>query len=202
MKQLVLASSSPYRKAQLAQLGLPFQTATPHVEETAQPRETPRAMAARLAEAKAKAVAPDFPQALIIGSDQVACLDDQPLGKPGTVARAREQLLAASDRWMQFYTGLCLLNAGSGLRFNTVVPFRVRLRPLTLAQIDAYLALEAPLDCAGAFKAEGLGIALLAEMRGSDPNALIGLPLIALCDQLAQAGVDVLTASIGPKAGR
>jgi septum formation protein len=193
MKELVLASSSPYRQAQLAQLGLPFATAEPRIDETARPGEKPSALASRLAEAKARAVAPQFPAALIIGSDQVASLDGQLLGKPGTVERAREQLLAASDRWMQFHTGLCLLDAGSGCYLTTVVPFRVRLRQLKLDQINAYLTREAPLDCAGAFKAEGLGIALLAEMVGSDPNALIGLPLIALCNQLADFGVDVVS---------
>lgn len=191
MPQLVLASTSPYRRSLLERLDLPFQVAKPDTDETAKPGEAPAALARRLAEAKARAVAADFPQALIIGSDQVAELDGQPIGKPHTHAGAVAQLRRQSGRIVTFHTGLCLYNAATDHAQVQVVPYAVCFRPLDDAQIERYLLREQPYDCAGAAKAEGLGIALLAWQRGEDPNALIGLPLIALVNMLAQAGVAV-----------
>ncbi len=192
MTQLVLASTSPFRKAMLERLGLPFSTARPETDETRRPGESARALVARLAEDKARAVAGRFPEALIIGSDQVAVLGDDILGKPGTHEKARTQLGAASGQEVLFLTGLCLLNALSGRAQVEVVPFTVKFRALTSRQIDNYLRREQPYNCAGSFKSEGLGIALFEAMRGEDPNALIGLPLIHLVTMLNKEGVDVL----------
>jgi len=192
MKQLVLASTSPFRKALLERLGLPFVTARPETDETRQPGESASELVRRLSEDKARAVAAAFPQALIIGSDQVAVLEGQILGKPGTHERAVEQLTAASGKEVQFLTGLCLLNAQTGQARVEVVPFSVRFRELTTPQIDAYLRREKPYNCAGSFKSEGLGIALFEAMKGDDPNALIGLPLIRLVAMLDKEGLDVL----------
>jgi MAF protein len=146
----------------------------------------------RLAEAKARAVAREHPDALIIGSDQVACIDDQILGKPGDRARAVAQLERASGRCVVFQTGLCLLNAVTGRAQTLVEPFRVHFRPLTRGRIEAYLDREAPYNCAGSFKSEGLGIALFERLEGDDPSALIGLPLIRLVTLLESEGLDPL----------
>jgi septum formation protein len=190
--QLVLASTSKYRRELLARLGLAFEVAAPHVDETVLPLEAPPDTARRLAEAKARAVAPYFPRALIIGSDQVAVLDDMPLGKPGNHATALRQLRAMRGKEVVFHTALCVFDAGSGGAQTRVVPFSVRFRDYSDAQIERYLEREQPYDCAGSARCEGLGIALIAEMRGEDPNALIGLPLIALTEMLAAQGVSVL----------
>jgi septum formation protein len=190
--QLVLASTSKYRRELLARLGLAFEVAAPHVDEAALPLEAPPDTARRLAEAKARAVAPRFPRALIIGSDQVAVLDDMPLGKPGNHATALRQLRAMRGKEVVFHTALCVFDAGSGGAQTRVVPFSVRFRDYSDAQIERYLEREQPYDCAGSARCEGLGIALIAEMRGEDPNALIGLPLIALTEMLAAQGVSVL----------
>jgi MAF protein len=190
---LVLASTSRYRRALLEQLGLTFATASPDIDEARRPNEPPQALVQRLAEAKARAVATARPEALIIGSDQVACLDDQVLGKPGDRPRAIAQLRACSGREVLFQTGLCLLDAPSGQARVICEPFRVRFRSLTEAQITAYVDREQPFDCAGGFKSEGLGIALFERLDGDDPNALIGLPLIRLITLLSNAGIDVLT---------
>lgn len=189
---LVLASTSPYRRELLARLGLPFTAVAPRVDETRQPAETPTALVSRLALAKAQAVAVAHPDALIIGSDQVAVLDDLVLGKPGNRATAVGQLERAAGRCVLFQTGLCLLDARSGQVQTVVEPFRVHFRPLTRPQIDAYLDREQPFDCAGSFKSEGLGIALFARLEGDDPNALIGLPLIRLIALLEAAGISPL----------
>ncbi len=186
---LVLASTSPYRRALLARLGLAFDATTPQVDETRHPDEPPQALVLRLAEAKARAVAPRFRHALIIGSDQVACLDGQILGKPHDRTTAIHQLQAASGRSVLFQTGLCLLNAATGQAQTLVEPFRVHFRTLTRQQIENYLDHEQPYDCAGSFKSEGLGIALFERLEGDDPNALIGLPLIRLVTMLEAAGV-------------
>jgi MAF protein len=146
----------------------------------------------RLAEAKARAVARVHPDALIIGSDQVACIDDRILGKPGNRARALEQLEQASGRCVVFQTGLCLLNAVTGRTQTLVEPFRVHFRPLTRVRIEAYLDRETPYNCAGSFKSEGLGIALFERLDGDDPSALIGLPLIRLVTLLESEGLDPL----------
>lgn len=190
--QIVLASTSKYRRELLARLGLPFEVASPHVDETALPGEAPQDTARRLAEAKARAVAARFPQAIVIGSDQVAVLEGMPLGKPGNHTNALRQLKAMRGKEVVFHTALCLFAAASARAQTRVVPFSVRFRNYSDAQIERYLQREQPYDCAGSARCEGLGIALIAEMRGDDPNALIGLPLIALTDMLAAQGVDVL----------
>lgn len=190
--QIVLASTSAYRRELLARLGLPFEVAAPRVDETALPGEAPQDTARRLAEAKARAVAVRFPGAIVIGSDQVAVLGDMTLGKPGDHATALRQLKAMRGKEVVFHTALCLCHAVSGSVQTRVVPFYVRFRDYSDAQIERYLEREQPYDCAGSARSEGLGIALIAEMRGEDPNALIGLPLIALTEMLAAQGVSVL----------
>ncbi|MCC6473954.1 MAG: septum formation protein Maf [Burkholderiales bacterium] len=191
-RSLVLASGSPYRRELLARLGLAFEVDSPRVDEAPLPGEAPQAMAGRLAVAKALAVAQRHPDSLIIGSDQVAVCDGQVLGKPGTAARAVEQLLALSGREASFHTAVCIHDvprAQTGLR---LVAYAVRFRTLERAAIERYVERERPLDCAGSAKAEGLGIALIESMRGTDPTALHGLPLIALVDLLRESGVEVL----------
>ncbi|MCB1865988.1 MAG: septum formation inhibitor Maf [Chromatiales bacterium] len=192
--RLVLASTSPYRRALLERLGLTFEVASPDIDEQRLPGEAPVALVARLAQAKARACAPAFPDALIIGSDQVAALGDAVLGKPGDRTRAIAQLEAASGRTVEFHTGLCLLNARTGRARIVVEPFSVHFRSLTRARIENYVDREQPFNCAGSFKSEGLGIALFESLQGDDPNALIGLPLIRLIDLLAAEGVHVLAA--------
>jgi septum formation protein len=190
--QIVLASTSRYRRELLARLGLPFEVAAPEVDETPLPDEAPRETSRRLAEAKAKAVAQRFPGATVIGSDQVAVLDGMPLGKPGNHDNAVRQLRAMRGKEVVFYTALCLCQAASARAETRVVPYYVRFRDYSDAQIERYLEREQPYDCAGSARCEGLGIVLIAEMRGEDPNALIGLPLIALTEMLAGLGVSVL----------
>lgn len=192
MRDLVLASSSRYRAALLARLELPFRAVAPAIDETPQDGEAPAALVLRLARQKAAAVAAECPRALIIGSDQVAVCADRVLGKPGSEAGAREQLALLSGTTVQFLTGLCLLDAASDTSQSTLVETRVRFRTLDPAEIADYVHREQPLDCAGAFKSEGLGIALFEAIEGDDPNALIGLPLIALCQMLRRAGVAIL----------
>ncbi|MFZ4536812.1 Maf family protein [Propionivibrio sp.] len=182
--QIVLASTSPFRRELLARLGMPFETADPATDETALHGEMPEATALRLSEAKARAVASQYPEALIIGSDQIACLDGQVFGKPGNHENAVKQLRMMRGRTVNFYTGLCLLNASTGKAHLRGVPTLVTFRNLTDDQIENYLRKEQPYNCAGSAKSEGLGIAVIARMEGEDPNALIGLPLIALCDLL------------------
>ncbi|TVQ85856.1 MAG: septum formation inhibitor Maf [Chromatiaceae bacterium] len=194
MPELVLASTSPFRRELLTRLGLPFRTVAPAVDETRQPGEDPQALVLRLAEAKARAVAPVSPGALIIGSDQVACIDDEVLGKPGGRAQAIAQLTRAAGRQVRFLTGLCLYDSGTDQARVLCEPFVVQFRPLTPTEIAAYVDRERPFDCAGSFKAEGLGIALFERLEGADPNSLIGLPLIQLCRLLREAGLDPLTA--------
>jgi septum formation protein len=190
--QIVLASTSKYRRELLARLGLPFEVAAPGVDEAPLPQEAPEATSRRLAEAKARAVAVRFPQAIVIGSDQVAVLDGLPLGKPGNHANAVRQLGAMRGKEVIFHTALCLCHAASGRALTRVEPYCVRFRNYSDAQIERYLEREQPYDCAGSARCEGLGIILIAEMRGADPNALIGLPLIALTEMLAELGVSVL----------
>lgn len=190
--QLVLASTSRYRAALLERLGLPFETIAPEVDETPLPGESPRELVTRLSRQKAQAGARGPSHQLIIGSDQVAVLDDQILGKPGTEANARAQLASLSGRRVTFLTGLCLVDTGTGTDQISLVETPVEFRALSTAQIANYVAREQPLDCAGAFKSEGLGIALFKGLGGSDPNALIGLPLIELCSMLEAAGLPVL----------
>lgn len=188
---IVLASTSPFRRELLARLGLAFETANPGTDETPLPDETPQSMALRLSEAKARAIQPAFPNALIIGSDQVAILDQRVFGKPGNHPRAVEQLQALRGRTVNFFTGLCMLNSATGTTQLRAVPTLVTFRNLTDDEIERYLQREQPYNCAGAAKSEGLGITLLSRIEGDDPNALIGLPLIALCDMLRAEGVAI-----------
>ena len=189
---LILASTSPYRRELLGRLGLPFEVANPQTDESRLPGESPEEMALRLSEAKARAVASAFPDALIIGSDQVATVDGKIYGKPGTHEKAVEQLCALSGKTVNFFTGLCLFNARTGQAEVRGVPTLVAFRELSAQEIENYLQREPAYNCAGSAKSEGLGIALLRSMQGDDPNALVGLPLIALCDLLRNQGVAVL----------
>ena len=192
MQALILASTSPYRRELLARLGLPFTVANPRTDESPLPDETPESLALRLAEAKARAVAREHPDALIIGSDQVATVDGLIYGKPGDHQRAVLQLRALSGKTVNFFTALCLYNARSGEADVRGVPTLVTFRHLSDGDIEAYLRREPAYDCAGSAKSEGLGIALLQSLSGDDPNALIGLPLIALCDMLRRQGIAIL----------
>ena len=191
-QQLVLASTSPHRRALLERLGLAFSVADPEVSEERRRGESPEGMAKRLAEAKALAVASRFPDSLIIGSDQVAVSNGELLGKPLTRANAARQLSALSGREAVFHTAVCVHNTRSGATRLRAVPCRVTFRKLDDAVIERYLAREQPYDCAGSAKSEGLGIALIAKMESEDPSALVGLPLIALVDLLHEQGLDVL----------
>ncbi|MEJ2653118.1 MAG: Maf family nucleotide pyrophosphatase [Gammaproteobacteria bacterium] len=189
---LILASTSAYRKELLSRLGLPFRTAAPDVDESPRGDETPEQLVLRLAEAKARAVAAQHPDALIIGSDQVAAVEGQVLGKPGDHERALAQLRLASGKCLQFLTGVCLLNALTGRAQVEIVPFTVVFRKLSDRKIENYLRRERPYHCAGAFKSEALGITLCERLEGEDPTALIGLPLIRLTYMLEQEGVNVI----------
>lgn len=186
---LILASTSRYRKALLEKLGKPFQCEAPEVDETPQPGESAESLVARLAWAKASAVARQHERGLIIGSDQVCVCDGRILGKPGSVENAVAQLMAAQGRSVTFYTGLCVLDAATGRAEQLVEPFRVHFRNLGEAAIRRYVEAERPLDCAGSFKCEGMGIVLFNALEGRDPNALIGLPLIALIELLDRHGL-------------
>ncbi len=190
MPRLILASTSAYRRALLERLGLPFDTARPDVDETPQPDEPPAALAVRLARAKAEAVASSAGDAWTIGSDQVAELGGRPLGKPGTAENAVAQLRAMSGREVRFHTALCLAGP-DGRRFEHLDPTVVRFRTLDEDEIARYVERERPLDCAGSFKCEGLGIALFEAIDNRDPTALVGLPLIATARLLREAGFAV-----------
>ena len=189
MQQLVLGSTSPFRKGLLEKLGLPFVTCTPRVDESRLAGETPNEMVARLAEAKARDTARQHPKALTVGSDQVASIDGSIVGKPGSRDRAIEQLSSASGKSVVFYTGLCLYNAEIDRAQVVVEPFTVHFRALTKAQITRYVDREKPFNCAGSFKSEGFGITLFSSLEGCDPNALVGLPLIRLVEMLDKEGV-------------
>jgi septum formation protein len=188
----MLASTSAYRRALLEKLGLPFDTAAPDVDESPRPGEPPAALAQRLATAKALAVASRHPDSLVIGSDQVADLDGEPLGKPLTRANTISQLQNASGRSVRFYTALCVANSATGDIKTDLDVCTVVFRPLTDTQIERYVDRERPLDCAGGFKSEGLGIVLFERIEGEDPNALVGLPLIRLVRLLEAFGVGVI----------
>ncbi len=192
MRKLILASSSPYRRALLKRLGLPFEAVSPNIDESHQNRESPSNLVKRLAQAKAEALVEKFPNALIIGSDQCAVINDRILGKPGDFPTALAQLQEASGKKVQYHTGLCLLDSNSGAAQVTDVVYSVYFRRLSEAQITSYLLNEQPYNCAGSIKSEGLGIALFERMQGDDPNALIGLPLIKLISMLENAGVPVI----------
>ncbi|WP_143895337.1 Maf family protein [Tepidimonas sediminis] len=190
-RPLVLGSTSPYRRELLARLRIPFETVAPHVDETPQPGEAPVALAQRLALAKAEAVARQRPQAIVIGSDQVADLDGVALGKPGTHARAVAQLRTMSGRTVRFHTALAVVCAASGFAAQELATVEVRFRALTDAEIERYLRAEQPYDCAGSAKSEGLGIALLEAIVSDDPTALVGLPLIRTARLLRAAGLEL-----------
>lgn len=189
MPNLLLASSSPYRRELLSRLLLPFDHQSPDIDESQNPGESPTALAQRLAQNKALALAAQHPKCLIIGSDQVAVCGAQIFGKPGNFNQAREQLRAASGNCLEFLTGLALLNTSTGRLQVDCIRFEVQFRTLSEAQIERYLQAETPYDCAGSFKSEGLGISLFRAMRGDDPTSLIGLPLIRLVDMLQSEGI-------------
>ncbi len=192
--RLILASTSAFRRELLGRLQVPFETAAPDTDETPLSGEAPADTAERLALAKAKAVADRFADALIIGSDQVAYLDQheqQRFGKPGTRQNATTQLRAMSGKTVIFHTGLCLYNTATGRSHVRGIPTEVRFRELSDGEIERYLDKEDALNCAGSAKSEGLGISLLEYMRGDDPNALVGLPLIALCEMLRAEGLEL-----------
>lgn len=192
-KPLLLASSSPYRKALLERLGLPFTTASPGIDETPLPGEPAESLALRLAESKARTLAKQHPGHWIIGSDQVACLPDGTLlHKPGNHAQALQQLRQSSGHRVLFLTGLCLLDADGGECQLICEPFTAHFRTLSSEEIESYLNREQPYDCAGSFKMEGLGITLFDRLEGRDPNSLVGLPLIALNGMLRNWGCNPL----------
>ena len=184
--ELVLASSSPFRRQLLAQLQVPFKVVIPDIDETPRAQEEPQVLVERLAIEKAQVVGVNLSDALIIGSDQVASYDGKIVGKPGDRATAIEQLLGASGQTVRLYTGVALLNSNSGVIRSRVIPYEVVFRDITLAMIEGYLEREEPYGCCGSLQADGLGVALLARISGNDPSALIGLPLITVIDLLAQ----------------
>jgi len=189
MPRLILASSSAYRRELLQRLQLPFEAIAPHIDETPLPGETPDTTALRLALEKAAAIAALNPDALVIGSDQVATLDGQQIGKPGDHARALAQLQTMRGRKVVFHTALCLWDGRDGTHQLENIQAFVTFRDLPDAELDAYLRIEQPYDCAGSAKNEGLGIAILERIDSGDPTALTGLPLIALTSMLRRAGV-------------
>ncbi|MBO9644978.1 MAG: septum formation inhibitor Maf [Pseudacidovorax sp.] len=191
-RTVILGSTSRYRREMLSRLRLPFDVQPPEVDETPHPGEAPAALAVRLALAKARAVAERFPEAIVIGSDQVADLDGEPLGKPGDHERATAQLRRMSGRTLVFQTALAVVCQRTGFVQQDLAPVRVTFRTLSDAAIEQYLRAEQPYDCAGSAKSEGLGIALLDAIDNDDPTALVGLPLIRTCRMLRAAGVELL----------
>ncbi|WP_431034654.1 Maf family protein [Pseudomonas yamanorum] len=191
MLPLLLASSSVYRRELLNRLHLPFICSSPDIDESHRPDESAVALVKRLAEEKARALAGSHPGHLIIGSDQVATLDGQIIGKPHTFEKAHEQLLAASGKRVSFLTGLAVLNSTTGHCQVDCIPFTVHMRTLDTARIERYLRIEQPYDCAGSFKAEGLGVSLFQSTEGPDATSLVGLPLIRLVDMLLAEGVQI-----------
>lgn len=188
---LVLASTSPYRRMLLEKLGLPFITVAPHVDESAAPGESAASLAQRLARQKAEAIARFQPQGLVIGSDQVACCRNRLLGKPLSRDKAIAQLQQASGTVVEFHTALCVIDATSSAVKSGLDVCRVHFRTLSDQQIERYVDLDQPLDCAGSFKSEGLGITLFNRIEGEDPNALVGLPLIRLTGILHEFGLEI-----------
>lgn len=193
LPSLILGSTSRYRRELLQRLGVPFEVVSPDVDETPRPGEFPAALAPRLALAKARAVAAQHPESIVIGSDQVADLHGQAIGKPGTHERAVAQLQAMSGQALVFHTALAVVRPATGFERVVDVPVRVKFRELTDAEIETYLRAEQPYDCAGSAKSEGLGVTLLHAIESDDPTALIGLPLIQTCALLREAGWDPLS---------
>ncbi len=192
-RKLVLGSTSIYRRELLERIRLPFSVAAPQVDETPQPGETPVALARRLALAKARAVAQVHPDCIVIGSDQVADLHGQPLGKPGTHERAIAQLQAMRGQTVIFQTAVAVVCLASGFVQEDLAAVKVQFRDLSDTEIEHYLQAEKPYDCAGSAKSEGLGISLLSAIDNDDPTALVGLPLIRTCRMLRAAGLDLLS---------
>lgn len=191
-RPLILGSTSRYRKELLARLCIPFHVEAPEVDETPQAQEAPKDLALRLALAKARAVANKYPDAVVIGSDQVADLEGEPLGKPGNHTNAVKQLKRMRGKTVIFQTALSVVCVATGFEQTDLAAVKVTFRDLTDAEIESYLKAEEPYDCAGSAKSEGLGIALLAAIDNDDPTALIGLPLIRTCHMLRAAGVRLL----------
>ena len=191
-RTVILASTSPYRRELLTRLRLPFEVESPDVDETPLAGETPQLLAQRLALEKAHSVAQRFPEAVVIGSDQVADLAGEPLGKPGDHAHATAQLLRMRGQTLVFQTAVAVVCRDTGFAQHEVAPVRVVFRYLSDAAIEAYLQAEQPYDCTGSAKSEGLGIALLDAIDSDDPTALVGLPLIRTCRMLRAAGIDLL----------
>lgn len=195
---LILGSTSRYRRELLERLRIPFEVCAPQVDETPLPDEGPAALAQRLAMAKAQAVAAEHPEAIVIGSDQVADLQGECIGKPGTHEKARAQLRTMSGKTVVFQTAVAVVCAARHIALHDLAPVRVKFRPLSDVEIENYLLAEQPYDCAGSAKSEGLGICLLSAIESDDPTALIGLPLIRTARMLRQAGLDPLLP--GPRA--
>ena len=191
-RTLILGSTSRYRKELLSRLGVPFDIAAPEVDETPLNNESPKDLALRLALAKARAVANKFPEAVVIGSDQVADLDGLPLGKPGNHANAVKQLQRMRGKTVIFQTALSVICLATGFEQTDLAAVKVQFRDLTDEEIESYLKAEKPYDCAGSAKSEGLGIALLSAIDNDDPTALVGLPLIRTCHMLRAAGMKLL----------
>lgn len=191
-RKLVLASTSPFRKTLLEKLNVSFDCAKPDIDETAMDNESPLMLVERLAIEKAQAVACDYPNSLIIGSDQVALCDNIILGKPHNFKNAVKQLTQFNEKNVTFYTGLCVLDSATGKYYSLVEPFSVVFKNNSLTHIENYLHAEQPYNCAGSFKSEGLGICLFEKLQGDDPNTLIGLPLIKLVGLLLKHNFDVL----------
>ncbi|HSV58354.1 MAG TPA: Maf family nucleotide pyrophosphatase [Variovorax sp.] len=191
-RTVILASTSRYRRELLSRVRLPFEVQSPEVDESALEGETPQALAVRLALAKAEAVAQRFPEAVVIGSDQVADLHGEALGKPGSHARAVEQLRRMRGQTLIFQTAVAVVCRATGFEQRDIAPVRVVFRDLSDAAIETYLQAEQPYDCAGSAKSEGMGIGLLEAIDSDDPTALVGLPLIRTCRMLRAAGVDLL----------
>jgi septum formation protein len=192
MRKLILASTSPYRRSLLERLGIPFTPLAPRCEEKIDPSLSAPELVKHLALAKAASLVQDYPDSIIIGSDQVLESRGRIIGKPGSPERAREQLYEMAGGAHTFYTGLAVIDAANILRFSDCVPFTVTLRRLTETEIRDYVSRENPVDCAGSFKIEGLGIALMEKMEGDDYTALIGLPLISLNTMLRRVGINPL----------
>lgn len=190
--KIILASTSPFRKAILDKLGIDFDIAAPETDETPLENETPQQLVERLSIAKAKAIADKTENALVIGSDQVSVINGEIIGKPHTHEKAVKQLLNASGKTVTFYTGLCLYNSSTHQYQSEVVPFNVVFRSLEEKQIENYLKKEKPYNCAGSFKSEALGIVLFEKLVGDDPNTLMGLPLIRLVKMLEQEDFSIL----------
>lgn len=190
--KLILASTSPFRKAILNKLGVAFETISPEVDEAALSNETPEQLVERLSVAKAKAVADKIDNALVIGSDQISVINGEIIGKPHTHEKAVKQLQNASGKTVKFYTGLCLYNSSTNEYQSEVVPFNVVFRTLSEQQIENYLIKEKPYNCAGSFKSEALGIVLFEKLNGDDPNTLMGLPLIRLVAMLEKEDFSIL----------